>query len=146
MELTLSPVILNKQCKGCYKVHPINHYGKQSVATGKLKSRCKDCNRESLYAWRLAHPDRFRKVGWAYELRKLYGITVADYEQMLLNQGGVCAICGKINTRQLKLAVDHNHKTGKIRGLLCDRCNRGIGLLLNTTNLTNAINYLKDDE
>ena len=65
----------------------------------------------------------------AYYKRK-YGITLADYNQMFSDQGGACAIC---NTHQCAtgraLAVDHDHQTGKVRGLLCQACNTAIGKL-----------------
>ena len=60
------------------------------------------------------------------KIKKAYGITIDEYEEIEKNQGGVCAICnGKNNDR--RLAVDHCHTTGKVRGLLCGNCNRGIG-------------------
>jgi len=58
----------------------------------------------------------------AQQLKQKYGITEADYEKMLKDQGEVCAIC-KRHQRFQRLAVDHDHKTGKIRGLLCPECN-----------------------
>ena len=64
-----------------------------------------------------------------------YGLTLADLEAMLAKQGGVCAICeglSRMVARSGKIsdfAIDHSHKTGQHRGLLCDQCNRGIGLL-----------------
>ena len=84
-----------------------------------------------------------------YKLKKEYGIDIIKYKQLLLKQNEVCAIClrpektkhqsGKIKT----LSIDHNHKTGKIRGLLCHTCNVGIGLLNDDPEiLDNAKNYL----
>jgi len=61
-------------------------------------------------------------------LRRKYGITSEDYERMLKEQKGGCAICGS-TPKKRRLAVDHNHKTGRIRGLLCFPCNYGIGWL-----------------
>lgn len=55
-----------------------------------------------------------------------YRLTVEDYEQMAADQGGVCAICRKAPTKRA-LAVDHDHITGKVRGLLCSPCNMGLG-------------------
>lgn len=63
---------------------------------------------------------------WKYLQR--YGITVEDYEDMFSEQGGVCAICGNAQQSHKKaLCVDHCHKTGEVRGLLCDSCNTGLG-------------------
>ena len=58
-----------------------------------------------------------------------YGLTPEDYAAMLANQCGVCAICEKVCKTGRGLAVDHNHTTGVVRGLLCANCNRGIGMM-----------------
>jgi len=69
-----------------------------------------------------------------YKLKRRYGIDLARYREMLEDQGNRCAICGKPADKEKKaLAVDHNHKTGYIRGLLCTHCN------------TNILKYLRDD-
>lgn len=70
-----------------------------------------------------------RRNLWQY-----YGITLEEYEEMLDRQRGVCAICGQPETSKYKgvvknLSVDHCHVTGEVRGLLCNNCNRAIGLL-----------------
>jgi hypothetical protein len=57
-----------------------------------------------------------------------YGISIEQYETMLKVQGGGCAICGEQCKTGKALAVDHCHKTGVVRGLLCGRCNKGLGL------------------
>ena len=80
----------------------------------------------------------------------LYGITQLDYERIYSMQGGKCAICGKAETaraskssRPKRLSVDHDHKTGEIRGLLCNSCNTAIGHLReNPVTLINAANYI----
>ncbi len=64
------------------------------------------------------------RVNHAASLKK-YGITPARYEELLRIQGGACAICQRAPQAQ-RLAVDHNHKTGEVRGLLCVRCNRRV--------------------
>lgn len=71
--------------------------------------------------WKKENPEQKKRNDRNSKLKFKYGITSADYEKMLLRQGGVCAICRKkfINN----LHVDHNHKTGLVRGLLCLRCN-----------------------
>ncbi len=60
-------------------------------------------------------------------LRDRYGITLDDYNERLRNQGGVCAICKRVPD-QRRLVVDHCHTTGDVRGLLCSRCNTGLGM------------------
>jgi len=78
-----------------------------------------------------------------------YGITSIEYNKILKKQNGVCAICGKSeslkikNTTKRRLTIDHEHKTGKIRGLLCTKCNLGIGNFLDDINIMEkAIKYL----
>lgn len=62
-----------------------------------------------------------------YRMRTLYGIEVADYDVMLKAQGGRCAVCHRTTTKRgYRFAVDHDHKTGRVRGLLCCDCNRQI--------------------
>lgn len=78
-------------------------------------------------------------------LLKHFNLTLEEYNEILKLQGGVCAICGNKESggSSDNLSVDHNHTTGEIRGLLCMKCNVGIGNLKeNTLILSNAINYL----
>ena len=74
---------------------------------------------------RKEQPDRVK----GYELKKAFGITLEYYKGLLARQGGVCAICYEGNPAGKSLAVDHDHNTSEVRGLLCDKCNRGLGLL-----------------
>lgn len=87
--------------------------------------------------WNLAHPEKRKEI----KLKKLYGLTLADFNEMLVAQNGVCAICREPSSKTL--SVDHCHKTGVIRGLLCSNCNRGIGFLKDSQDiLFSALNYL----
>ena len=81
-------------------------------------------------------------------LKYRYGITAADYDRMYAEQCGKCAICGSGRERQPahwkdKLAVDHDHDTGKVRGLLCNDCNAGIGHLGTESVALAAAKYLR---
>lgn len=74
--------------------------------------------------------------------RTKYGITLEQYNEMLVKQSNVCAVCGLECSR--KLAVDHCHSTGKVRGLLCVKCNRGIGNFNDDlSRLKAAVNYME---
>lgn len=78
-----------------------------------------------------------------YHLQKTYGITSEEYDEMLEAQGGVCKICGATPGAR-RLAVDHCHDTGEIRGLLCYNCNSALGRFQdNIALLEAAIKYLK---
>lgn len=69
-----------------------------------------------------------KRQRWAHNLKFLYNLSIADYEKMFKTQGGSCGICGKHQSEfKVRLAVDHNHKTGEIRGLLCNTCNSKLG-------------------
>lgn len=99
--------------------------------------------------WRKRNPDKAKNI----DLKKQFGITLMQYNQMLLEQKGVCAICSKPSTTlapdggPVRLAVDHDHETGKIRGLLCHHCNKGIGCLNDSVDiLKKAIDYLNNSK
>jgi hypothetical protein len=77
-----------------------------------------------------------------------YGMTHEQYEDMLMQQNGACAICGKPESRMIRgsvamLAIDHDHETGKVRGLLCSWCNRRLGVFEDKTFVASAVKYLK---
>ncbi len=92
-----------------------------------------------------------KKSAKEYDLKKNFGITLDDYNLMYENQKGLCAICNKPETVKQNfseamkmLAVDHCHKTGKIRALLCSKHNMALGLFMDDIDLLeSALNYLK---
>jgi hypothetical protein len=99
--------------------------------------------------WRARNPFHERKTdplkARESKLRVKFGITPEAYEALLQRQGGVCAICAKAETTGRRLAVDHCHKTGRIRGLLCALCNTAIGKLGDSPELVErALNYLRE--
>ncbi len=109
-----------------------------------------DSNSEAYKKYRSS--ERFAKVAVNGHLKRRYGITLDDYERIYREQNGQCKICGgttsnrkwKDGRRQRqKLFVDHDHAAGKVRGLLCSTCNRGIAFLKEEVRiLENAIKYL----
>jgi aspartyl-tRNA synthetase len=101
--------------------------------------------------WADANRERYDRRLKNSQLKRCFGITLEQYEQMLLQQNNKCCICNKTPNTKLthhkkprRLAVDHCHKTGKIRGLLCFDCNSAIGKFQDSIQLLqNAIDYLK---
>jgi hypothetical protein len=95
--------------------------------------------------WREANPEK----ALALELKK-YGLTVADYYRMLDEQNGVCKACGEPESRKgqdgepVALHIDHCHETGRVRGLLCNRCNMALGYARESVKvLAGLINYIE---
>lgn len=94
-------------------------------------------------AWREKHPEKLAVQYREGNLQRTYGISIAQYDQMLVGQKGVCAICCETCPSGRRLAVDHNHQTGEVRGLLCGRCNSALGALRESPELfMRAMEYL----
>lgn len=99
--------------------------------------------------WQEAHPEAARALERKVKLRSLYGISPEEYADHLIVQKGVCAICFQPETEIIRgkirlLAVDHDHATGKVRGLLCQDCNLGLGRFNDDPELLgSAISYLR---
>ncbi len=121
------------------------HYRANKTKYAEKSKAWREANPEKAQANRKRHYEENKDVSleyarW-YSLKKKFGLSKEQYTELLEKQNHVCAICGKECTKAL--AVDHCHTTGKIRGLLCNNCNRGIGHLKDSVeNLTNAITYL----
>ncbi|MBN1183458.1 MAG: endonuclease VII domain-containing protein [Bacteroidales bacterium] len=82
------------------------------------------------------------------DLKRKYSITLEQYNKLYGEQNGCCKICGRHSSKfKNGLAVDHNHRTGKIRGLLCNYCNRGLGKFSDSLEkLEKAVEYLKNND
>lgn len=126
-----------KVCTRCGKEYPATpeYFYKQKSGKYGVYSRCKKCYNETRREYgrserRKVTQRKYNKTGKAKSgaLKYLYGITSEQYNQMFLQQEGCCAICGKHQSEfKRALCVDHNHETGEIRGLLCSKCNLGLG-------------------
>ena len=125
-----------KHCKRCDTTKPTSEFHKCRGRSDGLAWWCKDCankHRQAAYC-----PNKNRE----YQLKCLYNLSTAEYDDMYKLQEGACKICRK-NFDQL--VVDHCHNSGKVRGLLCQKCNRGLGSLGdNISTLKNAIAYLTE--
>jgi len=145
---------LSKLCPRCACTKHINSYNKDRSRPDGLSFYCKTCNQADWLRQRSADPEGYRakqaRRSYRYTLRIKFGISLEDYEAKLAQQNGVCAICGQPETSVSKtgaikaLPVDHDHRTGKLRGLLCDACNKGLGAFGDDVNrLRAAIAYLQ---
>ena len=144
-----------KTCSKCGRLQPLENYYKAVGARDGRRGDCKDCFRarakaryptvraqsiERAKRWRDEHREQYlenqrrmkqspeyRQRERAGHLKRKYGISLEQYEALLVGQGGVCAICERPATTGISLHVDHDHASGRIRGLLCFRCNNALG-------------------
>lgn len=144
-----------KKCNICKIDKPFTDFHRYNRAPDGLQYHCKQCGLEyrrtpwakkTIAKWKQTKSgQRCLRDGW---YKRTYGITLEQYNELLTKQSGVCAICGNKETALKKgkiksLGVDHDHTTGKVRGLLCDACNRGLGSFKEDKNsLLWAVGYL----
>jgi hypothetical protein len=115
---------LEKMCSICGQRKPLAAFHKSPVCLYGVESYCKACKAEKRRTYNTLYPQRVRDS----DLKGMYGITVEEYQQMLAQQDGLCAICGVGSEDGAEpLVVDHNHTTGSVRGLLCALCNALVG-------------------
>jgi len=135
--------LLQKKNKPKYTAISLCHPDKKHEAHGL----CKNCYQIMIYHTNEISKARTKINAYYSQLRRSYGLSKDDYWMLWAEQGGMCAICGKSD---IKLSVDHDHKTGKIRGLLCQPCNLILGHVEKYNNidyfLTNVNKYLNTKE
>lgn len=124
---------ITKTCAACGQTKPVEQFSKDKTRKDRYNSRCKPCDN--------ARRDKDK-------LKQLYDLTPDQYNEMLAKQGGKCYICGRL-PKKIRLAVDHNHYTNKVRGLLCGWCNRHLlGTLESRKNrdeiLANLQRYIRE--
>lgn len=112
-----------KVCGTCRETKPVTGFYRIAKGVDYWRSDCKDCQGAK------------RRKTYRADLLRRYGLTPDQYDEMLARQDGLCATCRQPETARspsggvLPLAVDHDHSTGQVRGLLCMRCNLLVGVL-----------------
>lgn len=136
----LSP---DKRCPRCKETKPRStHFGVRK--NGYTKSLCRECEAQKVREWRDSNPDIAAASAKRATFRR-FNMTEEDWHEALEAQGGGCAICGRARAdRNRRLLVDHCHTTGLVRGLLCSRCNVGLGMFAEEPErMIKAIEYLE---
>lgn len=158
-------IVTEKRCNKCGVTKPVEYFPRRIAGVGsgwnlsRWYSKCKTCaaewaksergresarknrenNKEKMYAHRRTKVEEKRE----YDYRLKYGIGIGEYDKMFSAQSGVCAICGNEQGDGKRLCIDHDHKSGDIRGLLCYKCNHAIGKAEdNPQRLQKMIDYL----
>lgn len=129
-------------CSRCKTEKPEIDFGRDHQSKTGKRCWCKKCANSYAKAHRKNNPAIQKSIRKS-KLWTQYGITLADYEKMFNKQSGVCAICGQPPLDKA-LVVDHDHKTGKVRGLLCCLCNTMLGFAAESTKVLElAAQYLR---
>lgn len=133
-----------KVCSRCFEEKQTSEFHLRSKKEPYPKSACKDCHRERAKDYWRKNPLP-KEVQRERNLQRSFNIGVGDYNNLLESQGACCAICGiGACSSGRNFAVDHDHSTGKIRGLLCQSCNTALGQFKdNQKILQSAILYLE---
>lgn len=151
----LSKIVMTKVCTRCNQEKPESEFYRNYKTVDKKASQCKKCTYEVHKIWQKAHSEQLAEQALARyhanpeeQRRKsrkyLYGVSQEQYESLLQQQSGVCAICKLECKCHPRLSVDHCHASDKIRGLLCHACNLGLGNFKDSpVLLLEALKYLQ---
>lgn len=138
-----------KICVSCKQNLPIENFHKKSTSSDGLQSFCKECKNLRRQQRRKVTPDCKIK-NKTYYLKSTYGLSQEDFNDIYTTQKGMCCICKTVissevgQTKKGKAHVDHDHLTGKVRGLLCTKCNTLLGMANDSIPiLKEAVKYLE---
>lgn len=167
-------IATSKTCPNCHRTLDIEMFTPSTTSNDGYHCYCKNCRAEKQRAryikmkiqdpnfaentrqaqakyrdtkkndqvWVEKYKEKYKNYGY----KKKYGITLIEKELMLISQNNQCLICEKEMKLNNNCHVDHNHETSKVRGLLCGRCNGGLGYIEDTNFLNKAKGYLKNYE
>lgn len=130
-------------CACCKEQKPDTEFANSSSKKNGKQSYCRPC---ATAARRKSPYKRNVSVERKAQMKYKYGLTLEAFEELWEAQDGACAICKKkLQTNNRGVSIDHNHETGFVRGLLCNPCNTGLGLLRDSISLLNsAVSYLEE--
>lgn len=146
--------VITRLCKKCNTTKPLEEFHFHSYRGKRAPTHCKACQKIYQNAYSATHRKQRNKTKeeWLkknpskkkdYSLRTWYGITLDQYQVLLDNQYGVCAICKQPPETDKYLVVDHDHTNGTVRGLLHSNCNTALGMLQDDPIIIEgALNYL----
>ena len=148
--------VKNKFCSGCNLYLPVERFKKLTTKSALKKNPdgyywcCSDCYKNKTWVFNPGEEPKNRKARRRMKIQKrfhtvasVYGLSDEEYLNKINEQNNLCAICGKKEVGKV-LCVDHDHDTGKVRGLLCNNCNIGLGNFKDDINIIlSAIGYLQ---
>jgi len=130
-----------KNCTKCKNLKAFHEFNKQNKIKSGYRSMCRNCQKLESKIWVKNNPEKVWNIG----IKHKYGITSEEYYKMLESQNGTCKVCPQtVGYGGKKLAIDHCHKTGKVRGLLCTKCNAALGVVEQLDLVIKLQQYLKE--
>ena len=137
-----------KTCAVCKEIKPFDSYYNSKTAKDGKGYRCKSCDDLARRKWRENNLESSKKSSRRNQLWSTYRMTLDEYDVLFKKQDYKCAICvtkeNKVSHNDCNFSVDYCHETGKIRGLLCNQCNRALGMFQDSVDiLETATTYLK---
>jgi len=143
----------HKNCSVCGERKHFDEFFNYKNKTDGKAYRCKICDGEAREKWAINNPHRSYLTMRKRNLKSRFGLSLEEYDEMLNKQKGGCALCGVTENKTTgtqkthNFCVDHSHDTGKVRGLLCTSCNRGLGFLKDSSEiLKKAAEYVRRHE
>lgn len=140
---------MEKPCSKCAIKKQLSEFYRDKTLKDGHANICKKCKGASVYAWREDNRHKYNSDMRAYNKKhyhrlrlQRYKLLPEQYQAMLIAQNHGCKLCGKKAAGKRPLAIDHNHSTGQVRGLLCYGCNRAIAILDTPSLLKFAMAYL----
>lgn len=142
-QVALNPLPAERACTRCKIIKPIDQFRARTERPHRRVSWCKACIGEVSKQWGRDNPERLSQ----HQSRWKYGISPAQRAAMISAQNGACAICKlPLSAEPRARHIDHNHETGRIRGVLCHACNLALGLTRESLDTLRAmVAYLEDD-
>jgi len=139
-----------KTCTVCNQDKSLDEFYSYKNSKDGKSYRCKVCDNLARQKWQKNNPEKSHLSQRERNLKHRFGVDLEWYQKQLKKQNYCCAICktkeNKVtlgSNKSLSFAVDHNHDTGEVRGLLCNQCNRALGLFKDSSKvLQNAVKYL----
>jgi hypothetical protein len=135
-----------KTCFNCKLTKPIDSFYNDKRSNDGKAGGCKKCREKRALELKFKDHDKHKRRLRNNRLKMRYGLTLDEFNQMLQSQGNCCAICMTVTPNGVGFVVDHNHETGKTRGILCPLCNKGLGYFGDTPEkFERAYTYIKNN-
>jgi len=135
-----------KKCSRCNQEKELSFFNKDKQRKDGHSHRCSACHSEVVKESKLRNPERTKKVAYKAHIKHMYGVDIKWVEQRLKEHNYKCKICSTdMQLHTNTVAIDHCHKTGKVRDIVCKKCNSAMGQFNDDPELiAKAIDYLKE--